>query len=117
MYDISKFRKDRYELEDIIDRWVFDEETRAILKRKLFDNISFERLAEEIGVSTKTVQNKYYKGVQTMIDHIDDKKYSKAWKFSFIRPSATDRDTTYVCLFGKRYIFRKGFGCVGSYKA
>lgn len=119
MYDISRFRKDRYEIENIIDRWVFDALSREVLKRKLFDNISFERLAEELGISTKTAQNKYYKGIQTVVDHMNDKRYSKLWKLSFIRPSADDSfgKTTYVCWFGKRYIFREGFGCVGWYKA
>lgn len=115
--DIERYRKDRYELEDIIDRWVFDEATRGILKRKLLDGISYERIAEEFDVSTKTVQNKFYKGMQAVIQHMDEKKYNKAWKFSFIRPSANDEKTTYICLFGKRYIMRKGFGIVGWYKA
>ena len=116
MYDISRFRKDRYELEDIIDRWIFDELTRALLKRKMFDNVSFERLAEEYAVSAKTAQNKYYKGLQVVIDKLDDKKYKKAWRYSFIKPSAEDPNTTYICLFGKRYIHRKGFGIVGWYR-
>lgn len=116
MYDISKWHKDRYELEDIIDRWVFDEDARKILKRKLFDNISFERIAEEIGISAKTAQNKYYKGIQAVIGNLDEKRYSKLWRLSFIRPSATDRNTIYICLFGRRYIVRSGFGLSGWYK-
>lgn len=115
MYDISKFRKDRYELERIIDRWVFDEQTRAILRRKMFDNVSFERIAEELGISTRTAQNKYYKGIQAVIENMSEKKYSKLWRFSFIRPSAEDPNTTYICLFGRRYIWRSGFGCSGWY--
>lgn len=108
MYNANKFRKDRYELEELIDRWIFDESVRAILKRKLLDNISFERLAEELDVSTKTVQNKYYKGMQVIVVHLEEKKYCKLWKCFFIRPSATDRNEIYVCWFGKRYIFYDG---------
>lgn len=115
MYNANRFRRDRYEIEDLIDKWVFDEPTRMILKRKLLDNISFERLAEECDVSAKTVQNKYYKGMQVIVSRMEEKQYSKLWKWSFIRPSAADRSTKYVCWFGKRYIFRKGFGCVGWY--
>ena len=117
MYDLDRFRLDRYEIEDIIDRWIFDEMTRKILKRKLLDNITFERLAEELDVSAKTVKNKFYSGMQKVVIHMEDTKYSRFWKMSFIRPSATDSGTRYVCWFGKRYIFRKGFGCVGWYKA
>lgn len=117
MYDVEAFRKTRYEMERIIDTWIFDELTRQILRRKLLDGLTFEKLAEETGYSVKTVQNRFYKGIQVIIQHMPNNKYSKLWKLSFIRPSAEDKNTIYVCWFGKRYIFRKGFGCVGYYIA
>lgn len=115
MFDITKWNKDRFEVEDIIDRWIFDETARTILKRKLLDGVSFERIAEEVDCSTKTAQNKYYRGMQIMISHVGEKK--KAQKKGLIRKSVEDNNTTYLCLFGKRYIFREGWGYIGWYKA
>ena len=110
-------KKDRFEIEDLIERWIFDEISRQILRRKLLDGVTFERLAEELDVSVKTVKNRYYVGIQKVVQHMNDNKYSRLWKLSFIRPSATDNKTVYVCWGRKRYVFRKGFGCVGWYNA
>ena len=37
---------DRYQWEDLIDRWIFDEEHRKMLKRNLLDGRTYEQLAE-----------------------------------------------------------------------
>jgi DNA-directed RNA polymerase specialized sigma subunit len=42
---------DRFEWENLIDRWIFDEKDRIILKRKFLDNIALEKIAEEIDLS------------------------------------------------------------------
>jgi predicted DNA-binding protein YlxM (UPF0122 family) len=42
---------DRYQWEELIDRWVFSEEQREMLKRYLLDGITYERLAEEFECS------------------------------------------------------------------
>lgn len=112
MQNIEQYNLDRYAWEKIIDKWVFDETTRKMLKRKLLDGISFERLAEEFDVSTKTVKNKIYRGMQTVIKHVhekeQEKQYNKAWKLSPIKKSPEDENVFYVCLPGKRLIFRNG---------
>lgn len=112
MQNIEKYNLDRYAWEKIIDKWVFDETTRKMLKRKLLDGISFERLAEEFDVSTKTAKNKIYRGMQTVIKHVhekeQEKQYNKAWKLSPIRKSPEDESVFYVCLPGRRLIFRNG---------
>lgn len=46
---------DRYEWEDLIDRWIFNEEHRAMLKRNLLDGIHYEKLAEEFKCSRDKV--------------------------------------------------------------
>lgn len=51
----SNFDFDRYQWEDAIDRWIFDEEHRAMLKRNLLDGIHYEALAEEFGCSRDKV--------------------------------------------------------------
>ena len=49
------YEYDRYQWEEIIDRWIFDEEHRKILKRNLLDGIHYEMLAEEFDCSRDKV--------------------------------------------------------------
>ena len=46
---------DRFQIEAIIDRYVFNEEHRKMLKRNLLDGIHYEALAEEFGCSRDKV--------------------------------------------------------------
>lgn len=47
----------RDEYERVIDGWVLIERDRKALKRKYLDGITYEEIAEELGISPKTVQN------------------------------------------------------------
>lgn len=44
------------EVEHLIDEWIFNERDRAILKRRLIDGITFERLANEFDLSVIQVK-------------------------------------------------------------
>ncbi len=57
-------------LSELIDEWVKGERNRAIMKRRLIDNICFEPLAEEFDLSTRHVQRVVYKAEQTLFNHI-----------------------------------------------
>ena len=51
------------QLSAIIDEWIKNERDRKLMKRRLIDGISLERLAEEFELSPKQayrVTNKYY---------------------------------------------------------
>lgn len=52
---------DRFAFENLIDRWIFDERDRIILKRKFLDNISLERIAEEIDMSVSQTNRRFKK--------------------------------------------------------
>ena len=61
---------DRYQWENLIDRWIFDEEHRKMLKRNLLDGKTYEQLAEEFDCSRDKVarlipklQNKLFKKI------------------------------------------------------
>lgn len=56
----------RTQWEILIDEWVFSERDRAILKRRLLDGITFEKLAEEFELSTRQVKNIVYKQQQRL---------------------------------------------------
>ena len=46
---------DRYQWEDLIDRWIFDEQHRAMLKRNLLDGWTYEHIAEEFEMSSRQI--------------------------------------------------------------
>lgn len=59
--NIEDSNLDRYQFAELIDRWIFDEKDRIILKRKFLDNISLERIAEDLDMSTRQVNRRFNK--------------------------------------------------------
>ena len=70
MAKIDPYNLDRYQWENLIDRWIFNERDREILKRRLLDGICFEPLAEEFGLSVQQVKNIVYKSTQKLINRL-----------------------------------------------
>ena len=67
----NEFNLDRYQWEDLIDRWIFDEEHRAMLKRNLLDGKTYEQIAEQFDCSRDKVarliprlQNRLFKKIK-----------------------------------------------------
>jgi DNA-directed RNA polymerase specialized sigma subunit len=58
------------EWEHIIDEHIFNERNRKILKRKLLDDVTFERIAEEMEMSVRGVQYVVKDGLNELIRHI-----------------------------------------------
>ena len=67
---MNDFDLPRSVVENLIDEWIFDEKYRYILKRKLFDNISFESLSEEVNMSTRQVKNIVYQCKNILFEHL-----------------------------------------------
>ena len=65
--DFKYFNKD---VEYYIDQCIHSERDRKILKRKLIDGITFERLAEEFALSVTTVKTVVRKGVNEIYLYI-----------------------------------------------
>ena len=59
--NIEDSNLDRYEWENLIDRWIFDEKDRIILKRKFLDNVALEKIAEEIELSVIQTNRRFKK--------------------------------------------------------
>lgn len=59
--NIEDSNLDRYEWENLIDRWIFDEKDRIILKRKFLDNVALEKIAEEIDLSVIQTNRRFKK--------------------------------------------------------
>ena len=64
------FTQSRSEIESIIDEWIFNERNRKILKRRLLDGITFEKLSEEFDLSTQQVKSIVYKCQNVISLHI-----------------------------------------------
>ena len=66
--DVSKS-----ELDNLIAEWIIGknaERDRAILRRRLFDGITFERIAEEFDLSVRQTKNIVYKCERKIYNHI-----------------------------------------------
>lgn len=56
--------------ERLIDEWIFNERDRRILKRRLLDGITFERLAEEFDMSPCQIKRIVKQGLAALIKHL-----------------------------------------------
>lgn len=65
-----QFNIPRSEVEKIIDEWIFNERNRSLLKRRLLDGITYERLAEEFDLSTQQVKSIVYKSQDILSCHM-----------------------------------------------
>ena len=63
----------RSDLERLMDEWILGrnaERDRAILRRRLFDGITYERPAEEFDLSVRCTKEICYKGQSRIFKHI-----------------------------------------------
>lgn len=70
--NIEDSNLDRYEWENLIDRWIFDEKDRIILKRKFLDNVSLEKIAEEkeVNLSSRQVNRRFDKAKKQLFKRL-----------------------------------------------
>lgn len=61
----------RQALGELIDKWIFNERDRAILKRRLLDGIRYEPLAEEFNLSVRQVKKIVYHGEDKVLTKIE----------------------------------------------
>ena len=70
--NIEDSNLDRFEWENLIDRWIFDEKDRIILKRKFLDNIPLEKIAEEkeVNLSSRQINRRFNKAKMQLFKRI-----------------------------------------------
>lgn len=67
------FDMPKSEWEHLIDEWIIGshaERDRALMRRRLFDGICFEPLAEEFGLSVQQVKSVFYKRMKILEKHV-----------------------------------------------
>ena len=72
-YEIRDIRRE--EVEEAIHQWVIGrnaERNRAITSRKLFDGITFEKLAEEFDLSVRQTKTIVYRCYKLIFKHIPE---------------------------------------------
>ena len=73
MTKMENYNLSRSEWENLIDEWVVGrnaERNRRILKRRLIDGISYERLAEEFDMATQNICSIIYKCQDKVFRHL-----------------------------------------------
>ena len=60
----------RSQIESLIDEWILNERNRAILRRRLIDGITYERLAEEFDMSIRQIKTIVYKSEEKLFSHV-----------------------------------------------
>ena len=61
------------EIDVLINEWILGknaERDRAIIRRRLFDGITFEKLAEEFDLSIRQTKNIVYKAEEKIFSHL-----------------------------------------------
>lgn len=60
----------RSQIAEAIDEWIFNENHRSILKRRLLDGLTYEELAGEFCISTQTAKRIVYTSQDKLFKHI-----------------------------------------------
>lgn len=60
----------RSQIEYLIEEWILNERNRNILKRRMIDGLTYEKLAEEFDMSVQQVKNIVYKCRDIMFCHL-----------------------------------------------
>jgi len=60
----------RSQWEELITEWIHHERNREILKRRLLDGITYEKLAEEFDMSVRQIKQIVYKSEDILFRHI-----------------------------------------------
>lgn len=60
----------RSEIEYLIDEYIFNERDRKILKRRLLDGLTYERLSSEFDLSVQRIKSIVYKSQDKLFRHI-----------------------------------------------
>lgn len=58
-------------ISNVIDEYIHSERDRAILKRRLIDGLTYEKLAEEFDISVRQTKNIIYRQQEKVLKHFE----------------------------------------------
>lgn len=68
--NIDRFDIANSEIDYLIDQWIRSERDRAILKDRLINGMTFERLAEKHDMSVRQTKNIVYKAMEKLVSRL-----------------------------------------------
>lgn len=68
--NIERFNLSNSEVCYLIDQWIRNERDRAILKDRLINGLTFERLAEKHDMSVRQTKNIVYKSMEKLASRL-----------------------------------------------
>ena len=68
--NIDRFNLSNSEVCYLIDQWIRNERDRAILKDRLINGLTFERLAEKHDMSVRQTKNIVYKATERLVSRM-----------------------------------------------
>ena len=68
--NLDRFNLSNPEVCYLIDQWIRYERDRAILKDRLINGLTFERLAEKHDMSVRQTKNIVYKATERLVAHL-----------------------------------------------
>ena len=68
--NIDRFNLSNSEVCYLIDQWIRNERDRAILKDRLINGFTFERLAEKHDMSVRQTKNIVYKSMEKLVSRL-----------------------------------------------
>ena len=66
----DRFDISNSEIDYLIDQWIRSERDRAILKDRLINGMTFERLAEKHDMSVRQTKNIVYKAMEKIVSRL-----------------------------------------------
>ena len=66
----DRFDISNSELNYLIDQWIRSERDRAIIKDRLINGLTFERLAEKHDMSVRQTKNIVYKSMEKLVSRL-----------------------------------------------
>lgn len=68
--NIDRFNLSNSEVCYLIDQWIRNERDRAILKDRLINGLTYERLAEKHDMSVRQTKNIVYKSTEKLVSRL-----------------------------------------------
>ena len=68
--NLDRFNLSNSEVCYLIDQWIRSERDRAILKDRLINGMTYERLAEKHDMSVRQTKNIVYKATERLVAHL-----------------------------------------------
>ena len=68
--NLDRFNLSNSEVSYLIDQWIRNERDRAILKDRLINGLTYERLAEKHDMSVRQTKNIVYKSMEKLVSRL-----------------------------------------------